>query len=132
MNKKHIIAINLTKRNQMSAIFDFSSLVTVILLLICTTAYLRELRPTIFDDETPQGVSEARRLLCLCCVCVWLLVICSSLFLFHFLTLPIHGIVFILMLEQKELDRTWTTSPWARHCALDKDYIWRSLHPTYI
>jgi hypothetical protein len=33
----------------MSAIFDFSSLLTVILLLICTCAYLRDMRPTIFD-----------------------------------------------------------------------------------
>jgi hypothetical protein len=33
----------------MSAIFDFSSLLTVLLLLICTCTYLRELRPTIFD-----------------------------------------------------------------------------------
>jgi Protein of unknown function (DUF1242) len=34
----------------MSAIFDFSSLVTVFVLSICTTTYLRELRPAIFDD----------------------------------------------------------------------------------
>lgn len=34
---------------KMSAIFDFSSLLTVILLLICTCAYLRDMRPTIFD-----------------------------------------------------------------------------------
>ena len=33
----------------MSAIFDFSSLITVLLLCICTTAYLRELRPGVFD-----------------------------------------------------------------------------------
>ena len=33
----------------MSAIFDFSSLLTVILFLICTCAYLRDMRPTIFD-----------------------------------------------------------------------------------
>lgn len=33
----------------MSAIFDFSSLMTVLLLIICTCAYIRELRPTIFD-----------------------------------------------------------------------------------
>mmetsp|Transcript_16012 Transcript_16012/g.29118 ORF Transcript_16012/g.29118 Transcript_16012/m.29118 type:complete len:84 (+) Transcript_16012:206-457(+) len=38
----------------MSAIFDFSSLITVILLLICTCAYLRELRPTIFDGAQVQ------------------------------------------------------------------------------
>jgi Protein of unknown function (DUF1242) len=35
----------------MSAIFDFSSLITVLLLLICTCAYLRELRPKIFDSS---------------------------------------------------------------------------------
>mmetsp|Transcript_7497 Transcript_7497/g.12980 ORF Transcript_7497/g.12980 Transcript_7497/m.12980 type:complete len:84 (-) Transcript_7497:1007-1258(-) len=33
----------------MSAIFDFASLITVLLLLICTCTYLRELRPAIFD-----------------------------------------------------------------------------------
>jgi len=38
-------------RTTMSAIFDFSSLMTVLLLLICTCAYLRELRPTVFDDN---------------------------------------------------------------------------------
>mmetsp|Transcript_27710 Transcript_27710/g.76256 ORF Transcript_27710/g.76256 Transcript_27710/m.76256 type:complete len:98 (+) Transcript_27710:77-370(+) len=35
----------------MSAFFDFSSLITVLLLLICTTYYIRELRPTIFDHS---------------------------------------------------------------------------------
>jgi Protein of unknown function (DUF1242) len=40
----------------MSAIFDFSSLITVLLLAICTTAYLRELRPTIFDTDKQQNV----------------------------------------------------------------------------
>jgi len=40
----------------MSAIFDFSSLITVLLLAICTAAYLRELRPGIFD--TVKEVSE--------------------------------------------------------------------------
>mmetsp|Transcript_27049 Transcript_27049/g.40950 ORF Transcript_27049/g.40950 Transcript_27049/m.40950 type:complete len:85 (-) Transcript_27049:728-982(-) len=33
----------------MTAIFDFSSLITVLLLLVCTCTYIRELRPTIFD-----------------------------------------------------------------------------------
>jgi hypothetical protein len=33
----------------MSAIFDFSSLITVFVLSICTTTFLRELRPAIFD-----------------------------------------------------------------------------------
>ena len=36
---------------QMSAIFNFSSLVVVLLLFVCTTAYLRALRPTIFDGS---------------------------------------------------------------------------------
>jgi hypothetical protein len=39
----------------MSAIFDFSSLLTVLLLLICTCAYLRELRPMIFDSGLDAG-----------------------------------------------------------------------------
>mmetsp|Transcript_17800 Transcript_17800/g.23205 ORF Transcript_17800/g.23205 Transcript_17800/m.23205 type:complete len:88 (-) Transcript_17800:281-544(-) len=34
----------------MSAIFDFSSLITVILLFICTCTYMRGMRATIFDD----------------------------------------------------------------------------------
>ena len=34
----------------MSAIFDFSSLLLTLLLIICTCTYLRELRPTIFDS----------------------------------------------------------------------------------
>lgn len=38
----------------MSAIFNFSSLITVLLLLICTTAYLREMRPAIFDGGMVQ------------------------------------------------------------------------------
>ena len=37
----------------MSAIFDFSSLITVFVLSICTTTYLRELRPAIFDTSIP-------------------------------------------------------------------------------
>lgn len=50
----------------MSAIFDFSSLITVLLLAICTTTYLRELRPTIFDGSVSKtddvnSVSSARR-----------------------------------------------------------------------
>ena len=39
----------------MSAIFDFSSLLTVILLIICTCAYLRDMRPTIFDGGQVRG-----------------------------------------------------------------------------
>jgi hypothetical protein len=38
----------------MSAIFDFSSLITVFVLSICTTTYLRELRPAIFDTTSQQ------------------------------------------------------------------------------
>ncbi len=33
-----------------SALFDFSALVVVILLFICLTTHLRNMRPTIFDD----------------------------------------------------------------------------------
>jgi hypothetical protein len=40
----------------MSAIFDFSSLLTVVLLLICTMTYVRELRPAVFDG----GKARAR------------------------------------------------------------------------
>lgn len=36
-------------RVNMSAIFDFSSLLTCLLLLIATCTYLRDMRPTIFD-----------------------------------------------------------------------------------
>ncbi len=39
----------------MSAIFDFSSLITVFVLSICTTTYLRELRPAIFDTSMAGG-----------------------------------------------------------------------------
>mmetsp|Transcript_19521 Transcript_19521/g.24598 ORF Transcript_19521/g.24598 Transcript_19521/m.24598 type:complete len:84 (-) Transcript_19521:195-446(-) len=38
----------------MSAIFNFSSLMTVTLLSICTTAYLREMKPSIFDNGMEQ------------------------------------------------------------------------------
>lgn len=36
----------------MSALFDFSSLLVVILLFICATAFARSLYPTIFNDKT--------------------------------------------------------------------------------
>jgi len=49
----------------MSAIFDFSSLLTVLLLLICTCAYIREMRPTIFDPAPP----AVRPFCCWCCCC---------------------------------------------------------------
>jgi len=41
----------------MSALFDFSSLLTVLLLMICTCTYLREYRPKIFDPTLPVQVS---------------------------------------------------------------------------
>jgi len=41
----------------MSAIFDFSSLLTVLILLICTCTYLRELRPAVFDPPNPENKS---------------------------------------------------------------------------
>mmetsp|Transcript_14946 Transcript_14946/g.31456 ORF Transcript_14946/g.31456 Transcript_14946/m.31456 type:complete len:84 (+) Transcript_14946:136-387(+) len=44
----------------MSAIFDFSSLLTVLLLLICTCAYLREMRPKIFDGGKTLEPGETR------------------------------------------------------------------------
>ncbi|CAM9928095.1 unnamed protein product, partial [Chrysoparadoxa australica] len=34
-----------------SAIFDLSSLITVLLLIICTCTYTKGLRPTIFDSS---------------------------------------------------------------------------------
>ena len=40
----------------MSAIFDFSSLITVFVLSICTTTYLRELRPAIFDASITAAI----------------------------------------------------------------------------
>mmetsp|Transcript_19898 Transcript_19898/g.37729 ORF Transcript_19898/g.37729 Transcript_19898/m.37729 type:complete len:89 (-) Transcript_19898:204-470(-) len=44
----------------MSAIFDFSSLLTVLLLLICTCAYIREMRPTIFDPAPPTAQQDGQ------------------------------------------------------------------------
>ena len=40
--------------NRKSAIFSFSSLITVLLLLICTCTFLRALRPNIFDNADMQ------------------------------------------------------------------------------
>ncbi|XP_058381618.1 protein kish-A isoform X2 [Diceros bicornis minor] len=37
------------RRNAQSAIFNFQSLLTVILLLICTCAYIRSLAPSLLD-----------------------------------------------------------------------------------
>lgn len=48
----------------MSAIFDFSSLLTVLLLLICTCAYARESRATIFDPSVPVVRHEDGCFLC--------------------------------------------------------------------
>ncbi|KAL7558651.1 hypothetical protein ACA910_010027 [Epithemia clementina (nom. ined.)] len=42
----------------MSAFFDFSSLVTIVLLMICTCTYLRELRPTIFDHSPLESMAN--------------------------------------------------------------------------
>ncbi|VEU35152.1 unnamed protein product [Pseudo-nitzschia multistriata] len=42
----------------MSAIFDFSSVLMIILLTICTTTYLRELRPGIFDGNKPRDPAK--------------------------------------------------------------------------
>mmetsp|Transcript_6159 Transcript_6159/g.12906 ORF Transcript_6159/g.12906 Transcript_6159/m.12906 type:complete len:81 (+) Transcript_6159:211-453(+) len=36
-------------------LFDLSSLLTVLLLLICSCAYIREMRPTIFDPIVEPG-----------------------------------------------------------------------------
>jgi hypothetical protein len=38
----------------MSALFDFPSLLTVILLFICTAAFTRSMYPTIFDSAPVQ------------------------------------------------------------------------------
>ena len=47
----------------MSAIFDFSSLMTVILLFICTCTYVRGMRQSIFDDtkKDPQQQEVTKR-----------------------------------------------------------------------
>uniref|UniRef100_A0A8D0GFE5 Protein kish n=1 Tax=Sphenodon punctatus TaxID=8508 RepID=A0A8D0GFE5_SPHPU len=39
------------RRVTMSAIFNFQSLLTVILLLICTCTYIRSLAPTLLDKN---------------------------------------------------------------------------------
>ncbi|KAG9262928.1 protein kish-A [Astyanax mexicanus] len=41
----------LTGAVEMSAIFNFQSLLTVILLLICTCAYIRALAPSLLDKN---------------------------------------------------------------------------------
>ena len=41
----------------MSALFDFASLLVVILLFICSTAYLRSIYPTIFANKAAASVA---------------------------------------------------------------------------
>ncbi|KAL3810199.1 LOW QUALITY PROTEIN: hypothetical protein ACHAXA_001620 [Cyclostephanos tholiformis] len=48
----------------MSAIFDFSSLLTCLLLLIATCTYLRDMRPTIFDSGQTLQPDEAKTKWC--------------------------------------------------------------------
>jgi hypothetical protein len=63
----------------MSALFDFSSLLVVILLFICATTFTRSLYPTIFNDkaEQPPGSTPAGKhegltgMLLYVCVCVY-------------------------------------------------------------
>lgn len=50
----------------MLAIFDFGSLLTVLLLLICTCAYIREMRPSIFDPAPSTVVSMMALLVQVC------------------------------------------------------------------
>ncbi|KAL9822401.1 protein kish-A [Geothlypis trichas] len=42
---------DVAERGAMSAIFNFQSLLTVILLLICTCAYIRSLAPSLLDKN---------------------------------------------------------------------------------
>mmetsp|Transcript_1065 Transcript_1065/g.1759 ORF Transcript_1065/g.1759 Transcript_1065/m.1759 type:complete len:95 (-) Transcript_1065:203-487(-) len=42
----------------MSALFDFSSLLVVILLFICAATFTRSLYPTIFNDKPPANNSD--------------------------------------------------------------------------
>jgi hypothetical protein len=41
----------IVRYRKMSAIFDFSSVLLLLLLMICTCTYIRELRPTVFDGK---------------------------------------------------------------------------------
>ena len=45
----------------MSAIFNFGSLMTVTMLSICTTTYLREMRPSIFDGGMVRRKIEIKK-----------------------------------------------------------------------
>ena len=42
----------------MSALFDFPSLIVVLLLIICSSAYLRSLYPTIYDDANTHNTKK--------------------------------------------------------------------------
>lgn len=42
----------------MSALFDFSSLLIVILLFICTTTFTRSMYPTIFNTAAPANPAD--------------------------------------------------------------------------
>ena len=42
----------------MSALFDFSSLLVVVLLIICSTTFMRSLYPTIFTDKVNPAKHE--------------------------------------------------------------------------
>jgi hypothetical protein len=47
-----------------SAIFDLSSMLTVLLLFICTCSYVRGKRPNIFDDPANPGKQSGFLSLC--------------------------------------------------------------------
>ena len=42
----------------MSAIFDFSSVLMILLLMICSCTYLREMKPNIFDGSKERDASQ--------------------------------------------------------------------------
>jgi hypothetical protein len=42
----------------MSAIFDFSSVLMILLLMICTCTYLREMKPNVFDGGSERDDSQ--------------------------------------------------------------------------
>jgi len=52
----------------MSALFDFPSLIVVLLLFICVTTHARTLRPALFDtpSENPNEPNEHKGLLGFC------------------------------------------------------------------
>uniref|UniRef100_A0A803XL42 Protein kish n=1 Tax=Meleagris gallopavo TaxID=9103 RepID=A0A803XL42_MELGA len=59
-----------------SAIFNFQSLLTVILLLICTCAYIRSLAPSLLDKNKTGYVTERKHFPTFSCCC------CTDLFIF--------------------------------------------------